>query len=222
MSLQFVDHVPDWLSLRGFGTSRVLRTSFLWMAFVPMAANCMSAMDGTVEFELFGASIPIRLSLPFQWKLFYWSSVALAMASGAFSLRCPRIVKDFVDYRDFAERGHGDVSLLDMMCSTYVIGNEDQALTLIQTVAHEYATDESATNVERALLGSEQDRIEQSIRLIRLRDGTQSDCWHQAIRLANSSRVLSRLFCAGLYSVGWALLGVILLQGAWSVITQTV
>lgn len=216
------DDTPTWTGLRGFGKSRVLRTSYFWIAFVPVAARMTSAFDGVAEFQILGARIPIEFSLPFQWQVFYWASTAFAAASGIFALRCPDIVKDFSDYQDFTSRGHDEVSMLHLLSSKYIVEDNAKSLELISQIAHRFATDASATEIERTLLDQTNNRLAQAIELIELKTGTLGNCWHTVLKQANLSRQLARRLCTLFYAIGWLLLSVVLVQGACSVIRETI
>ena len=101
-----------WSSLNYVGRTRALRTSYFWLLFVPLAAKALERFDAMVAIPFLGSKQMLTLSLPFSWQMFYFSSVAFAIATFIYTWKCPRIVRDYDRLSDFTEEGKGSRQIL--------------------------------------------------------------------------------------------------------------
>ena len=99
--------MPPWSGLRRLGKSRLLRTSYFWLVFVPLLANLFLKIGPEIHIPLWKNEIVLTLTLPFSWQMFYFSSVGFAIASAIYSLACPNIVSSYEKYSEFADEGKG-------------------------------------------------------------------------------------------------------------------
>lgn len=97
----------SWSDLRILGTSSILKSSYFWFLFVPVAAKLFLQIRQPLKFELFGQLHSVELQLPFSWYLFYFAAVAFAAATGLFSLFCPKMIKLFNNFREFYDQSNG-------------------------------------------------------------------------------------------------------------------
>jgi hypothetical protein len=95
----------QWSDLRRIGRSRLLRSSYVWLFVVPIAAKALSAASDLASFSLLGQEFTLALELPFSWKVFYFSAVAFSIASFIYSVWCPSIVRNFEHYMAFLQQG---------------------------------------------------------------------------------------------------------------------
>lgn len=93
-----------WSALKGAGQSRVLKTSWFWLVFVPPIAHLLQSVPETVQVPWLG-NLPLHPHLPFSWRWFYYSAICVAVADAVFFLRCPSIVKDHNSDSDFMAAG---------------------------------------------------------------------------------------------------------------------
>jgi hypothetical protein len=107
-----LDHIT-WSDLRRFGTNRVLKSSYWWLAIVPIAAKILLQFNQPFVFTFFGKEHTIFFRLPFSWYLFYFAAVAFAIASGLFSLFCPKMIKRNASFADFYRESSGAQELLE-------------------------------------------------------------------------------------------------------------
>src|SRR6266404_1085106 len=89
-----------WSDLRGLGTNPVLKSSYFWLAFVPIAAKLLLQLKQPFVFKVLGKEHMLYLHLPFSWYIFYFSAVAFAIATALFGLFCPRIIKRYSSFAD--------------------------------------------------------------------------------------------------------------------------
>ena len=108
------DVIPRWSALNRMGRSRLLRTAYFWLFAVPMLARLLYKVGPEVEIPLWSTTITLNLSLPFSWKLLFYSSVGFALGSFAYSMRCPAIIRDYDRFSDFVEQGKGGTQITKM------------------------------------------------------------------------------------------------------------
>lgn len=97
----------DWLTLRRWGNSRIIQTSYLWLVLIPIAARSLETLDSRPTFSVLGADLEINLALPFRWGVFYLMAVSFAIAQAAFAVKCPAFIKRYSDFQDFQARHAG-------------------------------------------------------------------------------------------------------------------
>lgn len=103
--------LPTWSSLRKLGNSRLLRTSYFWMVFVPIAVKFLENANLPLKVNIWGTNIELALQLPFSWELFFYSSVITSFANICYILFCPSIIKNYDTFIDFREEGKGEHQL---------------------------------------------------------------------------------------------------------------
>lgn len=83
--------------MRNLGMSKVVNTSFIWLALIPFLARVLDSIK-----EVGGA----KLALPFNFEAFYFAAVCFTIASMIFAIWCPDIVKLAPDFGTFVTKGH--------------------------------------------------------------------------------------------------------------------
>lgn len=109
---------PPWLVIRAFGSSRLIRTSFVWVVLVPVAARLLLPIAGqhTLDFEWLDSPITLTITLPFRWYVFCAMAISFAIAQGTYFLQCPSRIREFKNWSDFSSSNPGTFVL-----SGYVI-----------------------------------------------------------------------------------------------------
>jgi len=97
--------LPTWSKLSRLGNSRILRTSYLWLIAVPIAAKFLSAVEQTITIPLSDSSLTLTLALPFNWKVLYYGAVSLSIATVVYWWRCPELVRLHRHYAAFQSTG---------------------------------------------------------------------------------------------------------------------
>lgn len=115
MKLQFIKRLSriKWSDLRRFGTNPALKSSYWWLAIVPIAAKILLQFNQPFVFTLLGKQHTIFFRLPFSWYLFYFAAVAFAVGTGLFSLFCPIMIKRYSSFADFYRESSGAQDLLE-------------------------------------------------------------------------------------------------------------
>lgn len=112
MSQFLHDWLPPWSSFNSLGRSRVVKSSYLWVALVPVLAKMLSAINRDFRLTIFSPKIHIVLGVPFTWELLYYSAVLFALATLGYTVACPEIVKKYDKYSDFEVEGKGSEQLV--------------------------------------------------------------------------------------------------------------
>lgn len=104
--------IPRWDELNRLGRSRLLQSSYVWLLLVPMAAKALSAIDDPLILKGIAEGLRIHLTLPFSWRLFYFSAVTVSIAGAIYSFFCPKLVRTFGNYAEYRSEGRGREYLL--------------------------------------------------------------------------------------------------------------
>lgn len=94
-----------WNQLSSLGKNRILKTSYFWLLLVPLAANLFGKIDGLLDVIIFQTHLRLNIGLPFSWKVFYFSSLFVALGDLVFSIHCPRIIIEHRSYAHFQQEG---------------------------------------------------------------------------------------------------------------------
>ncbi len=183
---------PKWDGLNRFGKNRALQSSYVWLLIVPIAAKALSAIEDPLVLEGISHGLKITLALPFSWKLFYFSAIAVSGASAIYALACPELISRFNTFAQYRAEGRGREYL-----EAYVKKLHNEAKTFEQGYA-------SAGDFDLAAQAQE-DRDFQAL------------FWKIYAQENNTSPVL-RAVCFFLYAFGLLLILVVLLQNLLFVI----
>lgn len=176
--------IPTWETLNRLGKSRLLRTSYIWLLVVPVAARFFSTIDSPVSLTGIGEGLHLRLELPFSWKLFYFSAVAISVAGVIWTVACPRIIQLFSTFRDFESEGRG--------------------LDYLRSYAARLHSIEFRENARRIM---EDPHVEPTI----AREWRSEVFW-QIYEHENVKNPFWRVACLALYSAGLAMIVLVLVQ----------
>lgn len=105
MRRNFIDFIPKWSTLRGLGNSRTIRSSYVWLLVVPIAANSLSKIQSPTAFYVFNSELLINMGLPFSWKVFFFAACFFALASLIYRAKCPPTIRKYSNYSEFREQG---------------------------------------------------------------------------------------------------------------------
>lgn len=105
--------------MKSLGRSHIIQSSYFWLFFVPLAAKAMAAAPELIAVQVFGASFPIKVALPFSWKLFYVSAICFAIGSLLYQIGCPKGIKKYDNYVEYSEKGKDSSSLITAFLALY-------------------------------------------------------------------------------------------------------
>lgn len=95
---QLANAPPPWSRLEALSHHGSLKYAPLWLILVPGVVKVLKFLQ---ERDLISRGTP----LPIAMELLFASGVVALIAAGVFALRCPRLVKDYKSYPDFANLG---------------------------------------------------------------------------------------------------------------------
>lgn len=110
-----IQSIDRWQRLRALGNSRLVKSSYIWLFAVPIAARMFEAVPDPIVVVINEYNIPIPTSLPFRWQMFYFMSFFFAVGQFLYALYCPRIVKEFATYGEYSGAHSGYSEISDML-----------------------------------------------------------------------------------------------------------
>lgn len=232
----------SWLALRGWGRSKLLRSSYFWLFFVPVSANVLLWLRDK-QFQVLGETISLAtFDLPFSWKFAFFASVFFSIASLIFTWKCPPLISDYENPADFQAQGKVPFQIWDFLVrerervyADYSGGDDSMEKFWLENVptdlaAHKARQDADYDEMENQTLrnkygGCPADNVEPDP----VHQYSQTS-WHRPItdehfkllfdaarREMSTHQPWVRITCAGLYAVGFLLLLVIAGQNIWAV-----
>lgn len=108
------NHINElgWSKLRALGHNSIIKSSYIWLIIVPLAAKMLSALPEKHTFKIFEANIIIHFGLPFSWITFYFMALFFAIGQLIYSLKCPEILKNYANFSDYKKSGAGVLLIL--------------------------------------------------------------------------------------------------------------
>lgn len=124
-----------WSTLRGVENLRVVKSMYVWLFVVPIAAKTTSRLNESYILSLFDAKFEITFQLPFSWEIFYFSALAFVLGNLTFLARCPGLLKDHDSYTSFHADGKGEIQLSLYAAELKKPGPDEAAGSLIRDPA---------------------------------------------------------------------------------------
>jgi len=241
----------NWSSLNKLGQSRVLRSSYFWIIFVPFGAKVLSQVGDQHSITIFGATFLLTLGLPFSWKIFFYASIAFSLASLLYSIFCPSIIKNYERFSDFQDEGKGERQIRENLISILNFGSgykddwykAENFLIMFchkQTICRDknkiykqviykprnYKTrkvnnDKLKISMKSTDYASESITFRMSIMSREIKEEEINSAFWYVRSLADNSAYIARLICLLLFIVGFALLSLVLYENFMYVVTFT-
>ncbi len=231
----FLGRRETWSGLQRLGSSRLVATSYSWLILVPIAAKLLSHIDGTINpvvVTLFNARIPIIAALPFSWRMLYFSALCFSIAVFVYNFWCPKIVREFRNYRDFSNEGHSG------RCLGYLLRDVvERSGSVPNDEASENISEHFIGGVGRKNLPIEDDFINNYLKMQSAPSSTQelssSYINYEQFELLENKEMAAfwalygyadrqpsrpKFWCLLMYRLGICLAAVVLLQNVWFVL----
>ncbi len=221
-----------WSSLRALGTSRTVKSSYLWLMLVPVIAKCLSAVNEVTTFTILGANISVPLSLPFSWKAFFFAALSFAMADLVWHIKCPDIIKKYSNYADFVSQGRTVLDakyyFLEAMFYFFMPGSSPY-YEKTQTMEYLKTFLKGATGRRFSMLTeddinffmNQSDIPTQNVDKIigyEVEKEKESDLFHFVVKYSENIHLKWLWFCTACYIIGFFLMSIVLCQSIWAVI----
>jgi hypothetical protein len=205
--------LPRWSAFRGLAGSRLIRTSYFWFFFVPLVAKTIAPLNRVITIPLFDVTWRINLSLPFSWKIFYFSAVAFGIANAVLVLACPHIVKSYRVYAQFRDDGLGGSQVLKYFLDVWSSNGGKNMPHLNSFLSHCGRGD--LVDAARAANWFQLYQLVGSLEIPQDRTG---DAFFWVWTYSDIHNRLLRGLCAFFYAVGFSLFAVVLFQNLLAVI----
>jgi hypothetical protein len=206
--------IPTWSSLSSIGKSRVLRSSYIWLFLVPITARLLEKTGTEIKVPIWYSEYTITLGLPFSWKIFYYSSIAFALASFLYSTRCPQLIRGYNRFSEFIDEGKGGRQIIGALYSLIWRPSElspqrTSDMSVIMQFIEKYCVFRSGHPSE----SEGPDRLwSRLFREADIPEDRLSEAFWTVRGYADHVNPFSRLFCIVLYFIGFILLFIIAIQ----------
>jgi hypothetical protein len=216
--------IPTWSTIRTFGNSRLLRSSYAWIVIVPIAARVLSRVESAFQLDLGGRSIQLELSLPFSWELFFYGALFTSLANALYALACPWLVKRFPTYGAFSGEGRGPNQLREeftnLLASASHVADADLK-NIVSDYYTAYATADADTTRDVAALSNRLQAVAVSEKITPDSARTSEAFWY--VRdYYDLVRPHWRAAVSLGYGLGFALFGIVLAQNILFVIRHSI
>ena len=182
--------IPDWQKLKSLGANRIVRSSYVWFAIVPLAAKA-------VHLPAVNAWIG-QVHLPFSWQCFFFAALSFALGTFIHDLRSPWCIREFRTPAEFMASGFNESRLL---------GEFDQ---IRRDLPQAGFAEQDAANFQTLLEAAARDVLPD-------RDRARNDAFQALCAFARHIRPRARVAVSAFYAVGFLLLIVVAVQNVISV-----
>lgn len=97
--------ILNWDYLASIGNSKFIKSSYIWLFIVPVAAKGMSLIEDPLDFSHLVPGLVLDLELPFSWVVFYASAIFFALGNIFFQRSCPGIIARYPTLKSFLDDG---------------------------------------------------------------------------------------------------------------------
>lgn len=175
-----------WSWLRAVENYRVVKSMYVWLFIVPIAAKATALIEGTATFTVFQYEFQVEIGLPFSWEAFYFSAWAFVIGNLIVIMRCPKIIMENSDYSAFKLQGKG------------------------RTHVFSYWEDIGGSAEDFGMMWGMGQVREEYIEVVR--ESIQADTFWTIYKDAQDFRLIGRVLCLLSYIVGFVLIAFVLLQ----------
>lgn len=214
----------SWLRLRAKGKSRALRSSYFWLAFVPIVARLLENLEPDQTLDLFGATINITLKLPFSWSALFFAALSFGVATAIYDSKSPRLVSDFEDFAEFKRRGRASSYISQTFMAsihrlTHPQASSDQIvlfLLVVRRFVRRVGQESDLAALERAIAkAANSDGIGGAMKFLidfDIPEDREVVAFEECRNRVSSERPGWRMACTAFYRVGYLLGAIILIE----------
>ena len=197
-----------WTDLCRFGTQRFAKTTYYWVATIPLVAKALEQLEPSYNLTLFGTKFTIVLQLPFSWTMFYFGSVFIAVATLLFSLKCPAIISRYRTSREFIDSVNSEFIIRTEAIDASIRQNNEQILV---SFAHWFCLRND---------GEEHSQISAETVLVqyRVQSDRIADAFYFVRTRVNDEMPVLRRWIAACFTIGLSCFGVVFAEAFSSVV----
>lgn len=97
----FGKKIIDWELIATLGKNQLVKRSYIFFFFVPIAAKILSEVSSPIEIIIGRHKFTFLFELPFSWKIFFFSALCFAVGSLIYEIFAPKIIKENKSLGDF-------------------------------------------------------------------------------------------------------------------------
>lgn len=105
---------PGWGTLSGLGNSALIKSFSIWFVIIPILAKITEGISGKINLGIFDPPLVIQWDIPFSFKILYLATVFFTIANILYTIRAPKIIKEYKSYSDFKDKEGSFESLKQM------------------------------------------------------------------------------------------------------------
>lgn len=213
--LNFLDF--KWLALAVLGRSSIIKSFSIWFLIVPFMIKVLDKIPETVSVVILEQEFCFNLSTPFPNQIywFYFASVLFALGNLIYSMRCPGIIKSYKSYAEFKEIDGSSVSLLlalEEFCDAKETTSKDN-----DAVVFDFIDKYCEASCKKECL--EQKKWVLKLNYCQVLEKDVPNIFSHVRETANYLRRRSRQVCALSYILGMFIIGFILCQNIFMVLS---
>ena len=194
-----------WDTIKGFGETKALKTSYVFLFVVPVVARALQSAPESIVIPFSGKEIELTLVLPFSWVLLFVSACLASLGNIIYATICPTLVKKYDSYPEFHATGRKGTYLLETVRSLSPKNSNVEVrehLESINQLYHNNSIRLDATRSANGLKGSA---------------GLLPETFYFVHDSANLAKPFWRLIASAAYFGAFACLAWIAIQNAWYV-----
>ena len=130
-SIKYIQRLFHWNKLRMVQNNKIVKSTYIWLAVVPIIAKFSSKLEDVISFNYQGKEYLIDITLPFSWQLFFFSSLCFVIGNVLYTWFSPDMIKNYIGFNDFTSSGRGFKHLIEQ--SIKEIRNSEDMGFKIQT-----------------------------------------------------------------------------------------
>lgn len=196
----------SWSRLRRWGKNRAVRSSYVWIILVPLAARLSNTLDGMPKiFESNSGG-----GVPLSWELGYFAAVSFSIGAAVYQIWCPSLIREYRDFAEFRSAGNGHLALVRWIMATWT--DETRRRQIASLLVNSYGTTASQAEISARLRGG-MVQVEQCAEKIRFDDDGLGEAFIWVRHEAEKRSPVARILVALLMAIGSTCGAIVLSQG---------
>lgn len=204
--------IPSWSAIKYLGRSKVIQSSYFWLFFVPVVAKLLSSAPDLVPITLGTVAIPVKMALPFSWKLFYLSAVFFSVASLLYEVSCPKGIKKYDNFVEYEEKGKDSSSLILAFISLYRKKSWLWPFEMPDNTKNYFVQHLTGFQGNLNLVSRSDNKIPTDLIKAGIPDQSKKAAFYYVTDQYDASKPFSRAFACGFYLAGFLAFGAVLVE----------
>ena len=207
----------EWKKLFFIGSSRIVRSTYIWMFVLPAIAKATIQLNELLNAVNDKDWLFKHLSLPFSWQVMFYASIFFGLGTFLYDLYCPSLVKNYKSYREFEEENTG-VYKLNLEFEKYILAIKKKEFQreVLKDLVSKFFDRKSQIYINNKGDLSESS-IDHYLRKINISVRKKADLYTYLYNALNFEKETVRFAITIIYTLGFLLLGVVLYQNIHTV-----